>query len=50
MPVMSETIRDFRSLIVYQRAKEMVNEICRLSDRSPLRANASITLSAHSSK
>ena len=35
MPVMYETIRDFRSLLVYQKARELVNEICRLSDRFP---------------
>nr|WP_084331039.1 four helix bundle protein [Ruminiclostridium cellobioparum] len=33
MPIMYETIRDFRSLIVYQRAKELANDICKLSDR-----------------
>ncbi len=35
MPYMYETIRDFRSLIVYQRAKELANDICKLSDRFP---------------
>lgn len=35
MPVMYETIRDFRSLIVYQKAKELANDICKLSDRFP---------------
>ncbi len=35
MPIMYETIKDFRSLIVYQRAKELANDICKLSDRFP---------------
>ena len=35
MPVMYETIRDFRSLLVYQKAKELANEICKLSERFP---------------
>ncbi|WP_128706490.1 four helix bundle protein [Acetivibrio mesophilus] len=32
---MYDTIRDFRSLIVYQKAKEMANDICELSKKFP---------------
>lgn len=35
MPYMYDTIRDFRSLTVYQKAKELANEICKLSERFP---------------
>lgn len=35
MPYMYDTIRDFRSLVVYQRAKELANEICKLTERFP---------------
>jgi four helix bundle protein len=35
MPQMYDTIRDFRSLTVYQKAKVLANEICRLTDRFP---------------
>ncbi len=36
MPYMYDTIRDLRSLIVYQKTKELVNKICKLSERFPL--------------
>jgi four helix bundle protein len=32
---MYDTIRDFRSLTVYQKAKELANELCRLTERFP---------------